>query len=59
MRNIVDNLSDDVLADIYRYVPARSLCCCKCVYRSWKCIISDSYQCKKLSYTVIGFFYGS
>ena len=34
MRNAVDNLSDDVLADIFRYLPAWSLCCCKCVYRS-------------------------
>ena len=49
MRNIVDNLSDDVLADIFRYLPARSLCCYKCVYCFWKRIITDSYQCKKLS----------
>ena len=34
MRNAVDNLSDDVLADIFCYLPARSLCCFKCVYRS-------------------------
>jgi hypothetical protein len=34
MRNAMDNLSDDVLADIFSYLPARSLCCCKSVYRS-------------------------
>jgi hypothetical protein len=49
MRNAMDSLSDDVLADIFRYLPARSLCCCKCVYRSWRRVISDSYQHKKLS----------
>jgi hypothetical protein len=59
MRNAVDSLSDDVHADIFSYLPAWSLCCCKCVYRSWKRVISDSYQHKKLSQTVIGFFYGS
>ena len=58
MRNVVDNLSDDVLADIFSYLLARSLCC-KCVYRSCRCVISDSYQRKKLSQTIIGFFYGS
>jgi hypothetical protein len=30
MGNTVDNLSDDVLADNFRYLPARSLCCYKC-----------------------------
>jgi hypothetical protein len=59
MRNAVDSLSDDVLVDIFSYLPVRSLCCCKCVYRSWRHIISDSYQRKKLSQTVVGFFYGS
>jgi hypothetical protein len=59
MRNAMDNLLDDVLADIFSYLPAQSLCSCKCVYRSWMHIISDSYQCKKLSQTVVGFFYGS
>ena len=34
MRNTVDNLSVDMLANIFCYLPARSLCCCKCVYRS-------------------------
>jgi hypothetical protein len=59
MRNIVDSLSNDVLADIFSYLLAWSLCCCKCVCRSWRRIISDSYQCKKLSQTVVGFFNGS
>ena len=34
VRDTRDNLSDDVLADIFRYLPAQSLCCCKCVCRS-------------------------
>ena len=49
MRNTVDSLSDDVLADIFSYLPALSLCYYKCVYRSWRHVISDSYQRKKLS----------
>ena len=59
MRNAVDNLSDDVLADIFSYLPAQSLCCCKCFCRSWRHVISDSYQQKKLSQTVVDFLYGS
>ena len=34
MRNAVDSLSDDVLADIFSYLPALSLCSYKCVCRS-------------------------
>ena len=49
MRNVVDNHSDDLLAEIFSYLPARSLCCYKCVYRSWRRVISDSYQHKKFS----------
>ena len=49
MRKEVDSLSDDVLADIFCYLLAKSLCCCKCVCRSWKRVISDSYHRKKLS----------
>jgi hypothetical protein len=59
MRNAVDSLLDDVLANIFSYLPAQSLCYCKCICRSWWHVISDSYQRKKLSQTVIGFFYGS
>jgi hypothetical protein len=59
MRNAVDNLSDNVLTDIFRYLFAWFLCSCKCVCRSWRRVISDSYQCKKLSQTIIGFFYDS
>jgi hypothetical protein len=59
MRNVVDNLLDDVLADIFRYLPVRSLCYCKCIYRSWNRVIFDSYHRKKLSQTIVGFFYGS
>ena len=49
MRNAVDNLSDDVLADIFCYLPSWSLCYYKCVYHSRKHVISDSYHRKKLS----------
>jgi hypothetical protein len=54
----VDNLLDDVLADIFRYLLAWSLCCCKCACRSWRRVIFDFYQCKKLLQTIVGFFYG-
>jgi hypothetical protein len=59
MRNTVDSLSDDVLVDIFSYLSVRSLCCYKCVCHSWRHVTSDSYQRKKLSQTIIGFFYGS
>jgi hypothetical protein len=59
MRNTMDNLSNDVLANIFSYLLTRSLCCCKCVCRSWRCVISDFYQRKKLLQTIIGFFYGT
>ena len=59
MRNAVDKLSDDVLADIFRYHLTQFLCCYKCVCCSWKRVISDSYQRKKLSQTVVDFFCGS
>ena len=59
MRNAVDSLSNDVLANIFCYLPSQYLSCYKCVCRSWKHVISDSYQRKKLSQTVIGFFYGN
>jgi hypothetical protein len=49
MRNTMDNLSDDVLADIFRYLPTWSLCYYKYVYRSWNHVIVDSYHHKKLS----------
>jgi hypothetical protein len=49
MRNTMDNLSDDVLADIFRYLPTWSLCYYKYVYRSWNHVIVDSYHQKKLS----------
>jgi hypothetical protein len=34
MRNVVDSLSDDVLVDIFSYLPAWSLCYCKCICHS-------------------------
>ncbi|XP_066333251.1 uncharacterized protein [Miscanthus floridulus] len=58
-RNAVGSLTDNVLVDILSRLPARSLCCCMCVCRSWKCVISDLDHRKKLSQTVAGFFYGS
>jgi hypothetical protein len=59
MRNAVDRLSNDVLADIFHYLSSCPLCCCKCVCHYWKHVISNSYQRKKLSQTIISFFFGS
>jgi hypothetical protein len=56
-RNAMAILTDDLLLDILRHVPLRSLFSCKCVYRSWNRLIFDNYQV--LPQTVVGFFYDS
>jgi hypothetical protein len=43
-RNALASLMDDVFVEILCYLPARSLFCCKCVYRSWKRLISDKHK---------------
>jgi hypothetical protein len=54
-RNALANLMDDVFVEILRYFPVRSLFCCKCVYRFWKCLISDNH--KLMPQTMAGFIY--
>lgn len=47
-RNAVANLTDHVLVEILYRIAAHSLCCCKCVCRSWSHLISDSDYHKEL-----------
>jgi hypothetical protein len=54
-KNAVASLTDDLLLDILYHLPPCSLCSNKCVYRSWKCLISDNRQV--LPQTMAGFFY--
>ncbi|XP_066358491.1 uncharacterized protein [Miscanthus floridulus] len=58
-RNAPANLTKDVIFKILRRLPIRSLFCCKCVCRSWKNLILDPNNHKKLSQTMAGFFYDS
>ncbi|RLN43088.1 hypothetical protein C2845_PM01G18960 [Panicum miliaceum] len=47
-RNPAASLTDDLLVEILRRVPVRSLCRFKCVSRSWRKLISDPVHRKKL-----------
>lgn len=58
-RNPPASLTDELLVEILRRVPVRSLCRFKCVSRSWRYLISDSVHRKKLPQTLVGFFYHS
>ncbi|KAF8659004.1 hypothetical protein HU200_058847 [Digitaria exilis] len=59
VRDVVADLTDDVLVDILSRVPVKSLCLCKSVCRRWRDLISDPDHGKKLPQTLAGFFYGS
>ncbi|XP_066344064.1 putative F-box protein At3g10430 [Miscanthus floridulus] len=54
-RNALASLRKDIVLEILRRLPARSLLCCNCVHHSWNCLISNIY--KVLPQTVAGFFY--
>jgi hypothetical protein len=56
-RNPAASLTDELLVEILRRVPIRSLCRFKCVSRSWRNLISDPVHRKKLPQTLPGFFY--
>ena len=51
-RNALASLTDDVIVEILRRLPTRSLFCYKCVCRSWKHLISDSNNHKNLPKTM-------
>uniref|UniRef100_J3MLL8 F-box domain-containing protein n=1 Tax=Oryza brachyantha TaxID=4533 RepID=J3MLL8_ORYBR len=58
-RNPADGLVDELIFEILRRLPLRSLCRCKCVCRSWRRLIADHGHRKKLPQTLSGFFYRS
>ena len=55
-RNALASLTEDVVLEILHHLPACSLFCYKCVYRSWNSLISDNR--KVLPQTVAGFYDG-
>ncbi|XP_066373594.1 F-box protein At5g49610-like [Miscanthus floridulus] len=54
-RNALASLTEDVILEILRRLPAYSLFCCKCVCCSWNRLISDNR--KVLPQTMADFFY--
>ncbi|KAF8672834.1 hypothetical protein HU200_049167 [Digitaria exilis] len=58
-RNPAASLPDEILVEILRRLPVRSVCRFKCVSRSWRDLISDPAHRKKLPQTLTGFFYSS
>jgi len=56
-RNALASLTKDVIFEILCHLPIRSLFCYKCVCRSWKDLISDPNNHKKLPQTRPDFFY--
>ncbi|XP_048565895.1 uncharacterized protein LOC125545881 isoform X1 [Triticum urartu] len=50
-------LTDDILADIISRVPYKSTCCCKCVSKRWRDLISHRDHRKKMPQSIVGFFY--
>ena len=53
--NALASLTEDLVLEILRRLPARSLFSYKYICRSWNCLISDNL--KVLPQTVAGFFY--
>ncbi|OEL14484.1 hypothetical protein BAE44_0024497 [Dichanthelium oligosanthes] len=58
-RNPAVSLTDDLLVEILRRLPVRSVCRFKCVSRSWLKLISDPAHRKRLPQTLVGFFHHS
>nr|XP_040258752.1 putative F-box protein At5g52610 [Aegilops tauschii subsp. strangulata] len=57
-RSPVSDLSDDLLVEIISRVPYQSTCCCKCVSRRWRDLLSHPDHRKKLPRsTLAGIFY--
>ncbi|VAH84295.1 unnamed protein product [Triticum turgidum subsp. durum] len=54
----VSELSDDLLVEIMSLLPYKSTCCCKCVSRRWRDLVSHPDHRKKLPQsTLAGFFF--
>jgi hypothetical protein len=47
-RDTLARLPDNVVFEILLHLTASSLFCCKCDYRSWRCLISDPNNHKML-----------
>ncbi|CAN6294567.1 unnamed protein product [Urochloa humidicola] len=58
-RNTAATLTDELLIEILCRLPVRSMCRFKCVSRSWRKLISDPINRKKLPHTLAGFFHRS
>ncbi|CAN6339858.1 unnamed protein product [Urochloa humidicola] len=50
------DLPDDLIVEILARLPAGSLCRCKCVFRSWRSLISDPAHRARLEQTLSGCF---
>ncbi|XP_037410155.1 F-box protein At5g07610-like [Triticum dicoccoides] len=50
-------LTDDILVDIILRLPYKSTCCCKCISKRWRGLISHRHHRKKMPQSVVGFFY--
>ncbi|KAF0905242.1 hypothetical protein E2562_003845 [Oryza meyeriana var. granulata] len=58
-RNPAASLTNELIVEILRRLPVRSVCRFKCVCRSWRKLIADREHRKKLPQTLSGFFYKS
>uniref|UniRef100_A0A0E0I1N5 F-box domain-containing protein n=1 Tax=Oryza nivara TaxID=4536 RepID=A0A0E0I1N5_ORYNI len=58
-RNPAASLTDELIVEILRRLPIRSVCQFKCVSKSWRRLIADHEHRKKLPQTLSGFFYKS
>ncbi|OEL32442.1 hypothetical protein BAE44_0006539 [Dichanthelium oligosanthes] len=58
-RSPAASLTDELLVEILRRLPVRSVSRFKCVSRSWRKLISDPGYRNKLPQTLVGFFYES
>uniref|UniRef100_J3MLM0 F-box domain-containing protein n=1 Tax=Oryza brachyantha TaxID=4533 RepID=J3MLM0_ORYBR len=58
-RNPAASLTYELVVEIVRRLPIRSVCQFKCVCRSWRRLIADHEHRKKLPQTLSGFFYRS
>ncbi|KAF7098279.1 hypothetical protein CFC21_100032 [Triticum aestivum] len=57
MEEPMSRLTHDLIAEILSRVPYKSLCICKCVCPTWRGIIADPANRKKMAQTLAGFFY--
>ncbi|KAM0851360.1 hypothetical protein ACQ4PT_052468 [Festuca glaucescens] len=55
----MDRLTDDILADIISRVPYKATCCCKCVSKRWRDLITHPDHRAKMPQSLVGFFYES